>query len=45
MKYTDHKIIQTGAALSEAGFWFLVGVMSVLMTSLVVVAVVYTTTL
>ena len=45
MKYTDHKIIQTGAALSEVGFWFLVGVMSTLMASLVVIAVVYTTTL
>lgn len=42
MKYTDHKIIQTGAALSEVGFWFLVGVMSVLMGSLLAIGIVYT---
>lgn len=42
MKYTDHRIIQTGAALSEAGFWFLVGVMSVLMGSLLAIGIVYT---
>ena len=45
MKYTDHRIIQTGAALSDIGFWFLVGVIAVLMASLLMVGIVYTLTL
>jgi hypothetical protein len=45
MKYTDHKMIQTGAALSEVGFWFLVGVMAVLMASLLMIGITYTLTL
>ncbi len=45
MKYTDHKQIQTGAALSEAGFWLLIGVIAVLMASLLMVGITYTLTL
>jgi len=45
MKYTDHRIIQTGAALSDIGFWFLVGVIAVLMASLLMVGITYTLTL
>lgn len=44
MKYTDYKRINT-EALSDAGFWFLVGVMAVLIASLLMIGIVYTLTL
>ena len=44
MKYTDYKRINT-EDLSDIGFWFLVGVMAVLMASLLMLGIVYTLTL